>query len=105
MSFTTEPTAKTDPTSNRQGNGFTPHGPSLKAGGPRALPSKGKASRIVPLAILGVLLIAAAIPAGWYFFLKSAPVRADVLLHTVKREPLIVTVTEKGTIESADNSD
>jgi multidrug efflux pump subunit AcrA (membrane-fusion protein) len=31
--------------------------------------------------------------------------RADVILHTVKKEPLTVTVTEKGTLESAYNKD
>jgi multidrug efflux pump subunit AcrA (membrane-fusion protein) len=42
---------------------------------------------------------------GWFAFLKPAPVRADVLLHPVKREPLIVSVTEKGTLESVANRD
>ncbi len=51
------------------------------------------------------MLIGALGVAGWWFFLRPAPVRADVLLHTVKREPLIVSVTEKGTLESADNRD
>jgi multidrug efflux pump subunit AcrA (membrane-fusion protein) len=59
----------------------------------------------VPLAIAAVLLMAASAAGGWYFFLRPAPVRADVLLHTVKREPLVVTVAEKGTLESADNRD
>lgn len=31
--------------------------------------------------------------------------RNDVLIHTVKREPLVVSVAEKGTLESADNRD
>ncbi len=31
--------------------------------------------------------------------------RPDVILHTVRKEPLNVTVTEKGTLESADNKD
>ena len=33
------------------------------------------------------------------------PDRADVILHIVKREPLVVTVTAKGQVESADNKD
>ncbi len=58
------------------------------------------------LLIVGsVLFLAVAALGGWYFFLRSAPVRADVLLHTVKREPLVVTVAEKGTLESAGNRD
>ena len=36
---------------------------------------------------------------------RPAAARADVLLHTVKRGPLNVTVTEKGTVESASNMD
>jgi multidrug efflux pump subunit AcrA (membrane-fusion protein) len=59
----------------------------------------------VPLAILGVLILAAAAVGGWFAFLRPAPERADVLLHPVKREHLIVSVTEKGTLESADNRD
>jgi HlyD family secretion protein len=43
--------------------------------------------------------------AAWYFLLRAPAARADVLLHTVKREPLTVSVTEKGTLESADNRD
>lgn len=60
---------------------------------------------MIPLVIAGVLLLGATATGGWWFFLRPAPVRADVLLHTVKREPLIVTVAEKGTLESADNRD
>ncbi|MDB5308932.1 MAG: HlyD family secretion protein [Gemmataceae bacterium] len=37
--------------------------------------------------------------------LRPPAPRPDVLLHTVKRENLNITVTEKGTIESADNRD
>ena len=51
-----------------------------------------------------MLLTAGAAVGGWYYF-RPTPVRADVLLHTVKREPLVVSVTEKGTLESADNRD
>src|SRR5436190_13893699 len=53
----------------------------------------------------GVVFIAVTAFGGWYFFLRAAPARADVLLHTVKREPLTVSVTEKGTLESAENTD
>ena len=37
--------------------------------------------------------------------LRPAAARPDVLLHTVKRESLDVTVSEKGTLESASNID
>ncbi|VTR98214.1 Uncharacterized protein OS=Singulisphaera acidiphila (strain ATCC BAA-1392 / DSM 18658 / VKM B-2454 / MOB10) GN=Sinac_4800 PE=4 SV=1: HlyD_2 [Gemmata massiliana] len=59
----------------------------------------------MPFAFAGAILAAAGIAGGWYFFLRAAPVRADVLLHKVKREPLVVTVAEKGTLESSDNRD
>jgi multidrug efflux pump subunit AcrA (membrane-fusion protein) len=55
--------------------------------------------------IVAVFLLAGSAAAGWWFFLKPAPARADVLLHKVKLEPLSVTVTEKGTLESAANID
>lgn len=40
-----------------------------------------------------------------YYFTRPEGPRADVILHTVKREQLFVTVTEKGTLESAKNRD
>lgn len=40
------------------------------------------------------------------FYMNRTPAaRADVLLHKVKKEDLYVTVTEKGTLESAENRD
>jgi len=52
---------------------------------------------------LGLLVVAGGITT--YVVLKPAPARADVLFHTVKRESLDVTVSEKGTLESANNID
>lgn len=52
-----------------------------------------------------MLLSAGAAVGGWYAFLRPTPVRNDVLLHTVRREPLVVSVAEKGTLESSDNRD
>ena len=77
-----------------------------KGASPKPLPARGKAgSRLLPFVLVGLLLVAGAAVAGWYFYLRPAPVRADVLLHPVKREMLTVTVAEKGTLESADNRD
>jgi multidrug efflux pump subunit AcrA (membrane-fusion protein) len=111
MSFP-EPAAKTDPTPVNPASGFTPPGHSTtgpapsKVGNTRTLPTRGRAKgRFVWFAALGAFLLAASAASGWWFFLRPAPVRADVLLHIVKREPLIVTVAEKGTLESADNRD
>jgi multidrug efflux pump subunit AcrA (membrane-fusion protein) len=108
MSSPSESSATTNPTPDSPpANGFTPPGllteTSAKS---RKLPSQGRRRRwIAPVVIGGVLLFAALGVAGWWFFLRATPARADVLLHTVKREPLVVTVTEKGTLESAGNRD
>ncbi|WP_162671527.1 hypothetical protein [Gemmata massiliana] len=111
MSFSTEPMPKTDlpPTGNGPANGSTlPNlsGPAGSKPQQRKLPSRsGGGGRLLPFAFAGAILAAAGIAGGWYFFLRAAPVRADVLLHKVKREPLVVTVAEKGTLESSDNRD
>ena len=60
---------------------------------------------MIPIVLGATVLLAASAAGVWWFFLRSAPVRADVLLHTVRKEPLVVTVAEKGTLESADNRD
>jgi len=52
---------------------------------------------------VGLLVVAGGITAFVYF--RPAAARPDVLLHTVKRENLDVTVSEKGTLESANNID
>lgn len=72
---------------------------------PKALPSAVAGGKLLPLAIAGAVLMVGAAVAGWYFFLRTPPARADVLLHTVKLERLTVTVSEKGTLESAENRD
>lgn len=51
----------------------------------------------------GLLLAGGAI--ALFFAVRPAAARPDVLLHKVKREDLDVTVTEKGTLESASNMD
>jgi multidrug efflux pump subunit AcrA (membrane-fusion protein) len=78
---------------------------TARAASPKALPSAVAGSKLLPLAIAGVLATAAAGAGAWYYLLRTPPARADVLTHTVKREPLVVTVAEKGTLESADNRD
>jgi HlyD family secretion protein len=59
----------------------------------------------VPLALLGFAGAGAAAGLGVFapdLFTKK---RQDLLLHTVKLEPLPIAVVEKGTLESADNRD
>jgi HlyD family secretion protein len=69
------------------------------------LPSEVRAGKWVFLlaGFAGLLLLAAGIAAYSYF--KPAEDRPDVLVHKVKRENLDVTVSEKGTLESASNVD
>jgi HlyD family secretion protein len=110
MSSAIEPTARHDQTpgqTDSQGNGFTHPGPLTGTGGShKSLPSHGRGGRRVAPFAFGLLLLLAVFAAvGWYAFLRPADARADVLLHTVKKEPLVVTVAEKGTIESAGNRD
>jgi HlyD family secretion protein len=72
----------------------------------RSLPSETRVRKkwvFYVVALAGVFLVAAAISAYMYF--KPAADRPDVLVHKVKRESLDVTVSEKGTLESANNVD
>ncbi|MFO0824494.1 MAG: hypothetical protein U0792_15490 [Gemmataceae bacterium] len=86
------------------------------AAGPRALPTKAAAKTGRKAVWLSVVLVASVLAGDTaaYFFLKTSFItplvlgprtvaRPDILTHTVKREPLNVTVTEKGTLESADS--
>lgn len=52
-----------------------------------------------------VLAIGGGAGAYFAFFYNGNSERPDVLLHKAKKEDLTVTVTEKGTLESADNRD
>jgi hypothetical protein len=85
---------------------------------PRTLPGRSSgrgAGRNLLIAFVVLLLLVGADVAAHFATGKSlligyllnpdGGVRADVILHTVKREPLDVTVTEKGQLESADNKD
>ncbi len=41
---------------------------------------------------------------GWYFYARKHTARPDLLLHTVKKEKLQITITERGSLEPADNT-
>jgi multidrug efflux pump subunit AcrA (membrane-fusion protein) len=78
--------------------------PSLAA---KSLPSKSsnpKRSRR-KLWIGGTALLASGIAVVAFMVNRPEGARADVILHKVKKEVLNVNVTEKGTLESADNKD
>jgi HlyD family secretion protein len=70
------------------------------------LPSaSGGSGRAAPFIVAAAVLAVGGGGAAWYAFFRTPAARADVLTHTVKREPLVITVAEKGTLESADNAD
>lgn len=55
---------------------------------------------------LAGLAVLGAAGGGWAYYANRTPAaRPDVITHTVKKENLNVTVTEKGTLESAENKD
>lgn len=54
-------------------------------------------------AIIGVGILGGI--GAFTFAFRTTADRPDILLHKVQRENLLVTVTEKGTLESADNRD
>jgi len=41
---------------------------------------------------------------GWYFYAYKHTVRPDLILHTLKKEKLQITITERGSLEPADNT-
>ena len=60
----------------------------------------------VLLVAAGVLIVlVAAAGAGWYFFGGLRPNRPDLIWHTVTAGTLKMSITERGTLESAHNED
>src|SRR4051812_41756870 len=100
--------------------GLDPHAPTANGSPPpatypaasngkapgRAMPSdhrkRGRGWLLVLVAgFLGLVILGGGIAAVLYF--RKTEARPDVLLHQVKKEDLKVNVTEKGTLESAQN--
>lgn len=110
MSLSQETRTPTDlpPSPPPEANG-SPHPAPFPAAGtngqPRSLPSARRRRRwLLPVAVfLGLMLAGGAVAV--FFAVRPAAARPDVLLYKVKREDLDVTVTEKGTLESASNMD
>ena len=98
---------KSPPSSEPLPNG-SPH-PALDANvssGPRRLPSETRRKNPWPWIAAAVVLATGGGAGAYFAFFSTANAeRPDVLLHKVKKEDLHVTVTEKGTLESADNRD
>jgi hypothetical protein len=52
-----------------------------------------------------LFLVAGGSLAGWYVLAGRNTLRPDLLLHTVKKEKLQVTIVERGNLESAENNE
>jgi len=112
MSKSPESTTLHSPHPASEANGspsLSPSAPPIGSNGvahARAVPgrpARGGSRR--PFWIAGFLaLVLGAAGIAWYVSRPSGE-RPDVILHKVKKELLLVSVTEKGTLESADNRD
>ena len=56
------------------------------------------------LAALAVLVLGGSILGGWIFYSRKHAARPDLILHTVKKETLHVTITARGSLEQTDNT-
>jgi multidrug efflux pump subunit AcrA (membrane-fusion protein) len=84
----------------------TPAAGSNGLAAPRTLPSKSgrRRNRVLAWSVaLAVLVVGGALLT--FYMTRTPSARPDVILHKVKKEDLHVTVTEKGTLESAENKD
>jgi multidrug efflux pump subunit AcrA (membrane-fusion protein) len=93
----TNPTARdATPATNGRDNGRASRTPPSNS---------GRRVRVFSRTSLAGLLAVSVTAAAALLLTRPTSARPDVLLHKVKRETLGVTVTEKGTFESAENRD
>lgn len=72
----------------------------------RAVPGRPtRSSSRRPFWIAAFLILVLGVAGAAYYFTRPNGDRADIITYKVKREMLLVSVTEKGTLESADNRD
>lgn len=73
---------------------------------PSRLPKARRSSRRDRwlLAALAVLVLGGISLGGWIFYSRKHAARPDLILHTVKKETLHITVTDRGTLEPTDNT-
>jgi len=55
--------------------------------------------------VLLLLVVTGTSLGGWYFLARRHGARPDLILHAIKREKLMVTVVDRGSLESADNNE
>jgi HlyD family secretion protein len=81
-------------------NGTAPHSPSRI---PRA---QRWTTRIKVLILAGVLVAVASTGSGtWYYFSSRRAARTDLVLYTAQKQKLLLTIVERGALESAENAD
>jgi multidrug efflux pump subunit AcrA (membrane-fusion protein) len=56
------------------------------------------------IALVLLLAVGGTGVAGWYFYARRNAARPDLILHTVKKEKLQITITERGSLEPSDNT-
>jgi HlyD family secretion protein len=56
------------------------------------------------LALLGLLTVGGTGLAGWYLYSRKHAARPDLMLQAVKKEKLQITITDRGSLEPAENS-
>ena len=56
------------------------------------------------IALVVLLVVGGTSLGGWYFFSRGNATRPDLILHTIKKEKLQITITERGSLEPADNT-
>jgi len=72
---------------------------------PNGSSSGSKIGRIM-MVVFGILLVLiGGVAAAWFILPNFAKPRTDVVTHEVKRERLMLTIVERGSLESANNND
>jgi HlyD family secretion protein len=66
---------------------------------------RNNTARLLTLLAAALVLIGLVGGAAWHFLFSSGTRVLDVVTHTVKREPLELTIVERGALESSENSD
>ncbi|MBX7103257.1 MAG: hypothetical protein K1X57_04210 [Gemmataceae bacterium] len=77
----------------------------LEAEAPRPESSSGRSNKLIAI-LAGIAFLAVTGGVGSYAYLNRVRTqRNDLIVHKIRREPLALTVVERGTLESADNRD
>jgi len=71
------------------------------------LPRARRWSTSIKALVLGIVLVLVVTSGGgtWYYFSGHHVARTDLVLYPVKKDKLLLTIVERGALESADNAD